>query len=221
MVKIYFVRHCEAEGNKHKNFQGAIDFDITELGKKQLEFLHKRFQDIHIDKVFSSPLIRAKKTAMAAVFGKGLDIEIEPLFTELSVGDMEGMPFRDIFKNYPDFEDIWTNHPEDFYPPNGEPMRSLFERMKKGLEKIAFDPDNEGKTILVASHGGAIRNLTCHILYNDIKYLSKTDWSVNTAVSLITYNNNKFTLEFSNDDSHLPEEFKSQNSRLLVKKEEV
>ena len=217
MVKIYLVRHCEAEGNRMKSFQGSINCDITDLGKKQLEFLNRRFQNINIDKAFSSPLTRAKKTALAAVFGKGIDVEVEPLFTELSVGDMEGMPFRDIFKNYPDFEDVWTNHPEDFCPPNGEPMRSLYERMIKGIEKIAFDPQNAGKTILIASHGAAIRNLTCHILYNDIKYLSKTEWSVNTAVSLITYNNNKFEIEFSNDDSHLPDEFKSQKSRLLVK----
>ncbi len=200
-----------------KSFQGSIDCDITDLGKKQLECLHKRFQNIHIDKVFSSPLIRAKKTAMAAVYGKELEVFVEPLFTELSVGDMEGMPFREIFEKYPDFDDTWHNHPEDFCPPNGETMRELYSRMKRGIEKLVLDPENEGKTILIASHGGAIRNLNCHILYNDIKMLSKTDWSVNTAVSLITYNNNKFEIEFLNDDSHLPEIYKSQKSRLLVK----
>lgn len=217
MVKIYLVRHCEAEGNRLKSFQGSIDCDITSLGKKQLEFLYERFQGIHIDKAFSSPLIRAKKTAMAAVFGKGIDVITEPLFTELAVGDMEGLPFREIFLKYPDFDDIWHNHPEDFCPPNGETMRELYSRMKKGIENLVLNPLNEGKTILIASHGAAIRNLLCHILYNDIKMLSKTDWSVNTAVSLITYNNNRFEIEFSNDDSHLPDEFKSQKSRLLVK----
>ena len=217
MVKIYLVRHCEAEGNRLKSFQGSIDCDITALGEKQLEYLYKRFQNINIDKAFSSPLIRAKKTAIAAVRDKGIDVISEPLFSELAVGDMEGMPFRDIFKNYPDFEDTWTNHPEDFSPPNGETMRELYSRMQKGIKKIVEDPDNDGKAVLIASHGAAIRNLICYILHNDIKYLSKTDWSVNTAVSLITYNSGSFKIEYLNDDSHLPNEFKSQKSRLLVK----
>lgn len=221
MVKIYFVRHCEAEGNRLKSFQGSIDCDITELGEKQLEYLFKRFSNIHIDKAFSSPLIRAQKTAMAAVRDKGIEVITEPLFTELSVGDMEGMPFREIFKNYPDFEDTWNNHPEDFAPPNGETMLELYNRMKKGLENILNDPDNEGKTILIASHGGAIRNLTCHILYNDIKCLSKTEWSVNTAVSLIEYDNGRLNPVYLNDASHLPEEYKSQKSRLLACKGKI
>ena len=46
MTKIYFVRHCEAMGNVMHIFQGVSDFDISEIGKKQLEFLKKKFDNI-------------------------------------------------------------------------------------------------------------------------------------------------------------------------------
>ena len=217
MIKFYLIRHCEALGNKLKTFQGSTDCDISELGEKQLEFLSLRFHNIHIDKAFSSPLKRAFKTAVAAVSDKGLTVTAEPLFTEINGGDIEGMSFEEFFKNNPSAEDCWDNRPEDFCAPNGEPMKQVYTRMKQGLQKIINDPENDGKAILIASHGAAIRCLLCHIIYNSISHLKETPWSVNTAVSLVTYNNGSFEIEFLNDDSHLPNEFKSQKSRLLVK----
>ena len=65
MTRVYIVRHCEAEGNNKRLFQGLTDCDITEMGQKQLDLLCERFSEIHLDKVYTSPLIRARKTAEA------------------------------------------------------------------------------------------------------------------------------------------------------------
>ena len=46
MVKIYLVRHAEAQGNVEEFFQGHIDTDVSEKGRKQLECLAERFKDI-------------------------------------------------------------------------------------------------------------------------------------------------------------------------------
>ena len=216
LIKIYLVRHCEALGNKLNSFQGSLDADITELGEKQLSFLEKRFSNIHIDKAFSSPLTRAYKTALAATRSKDITVEKEPLFSEINGGSLEGKSFDEIFKEYPFFTDVWDNHPDKFSAPGGETMQQLYARVVGGLEKIISNGENEGKTILISSHGAAIRCLICHIMYGSIDNLSKTPWSVNTAVSLITYNNSSFSFEYLNDASHLPNEFKSQKSRLLV-----
>ncbi|MBR6533831.1 MAG: histidine phosphatase family protein, partial [Clostridia bacterium] len=48
MTIIYLVRHCEAYGNLNRLFQGVSDFDISEMGAKQLEFLKKRFENIQL-----------------------------------------------------------------------------------------------------------------------------------------------------------------------------
>ena len=70
------VRHCEAEGNVKRIFQGISDLDITELGAKQLKYLEKRFENIPLDKIYSSPLIRTQKTAAAVKGTKDIEIEI-------------------------------------------------------------------------------------------------------------------------------------------------
>ena len=59
LTKIYFVRHCEATGNLNRTFQGSTNTDITDLGAKQLEKLSERFKEISLDKIYSSPLLRA------------------------------------------------------------------------------------------------------------------------------------------------------------------
>lgn len=221
MVKMYIVRHCEAEGNRTNIFQGSTDCDISELGAKQLKFLKQRFRDVHIDKAISSPLIRARKTALAAVEGKGAKVEIDPDFTEIYGGIIEGKNINKVFEDNPDLAFIWDNRPEDFCPEESEPMRMVYERVFRGVSRLALDPENEGKTILIASHGAAIRCLTCRILFGDITKLSKTPWSINTAVSLLTYENGKYNLEFSGDISHLPEEYRPKKLRILsVKNEE-
>lgn len=220
MVKIYLVRHCEALGNVMGIFQGTTDCDITEKGAVQLEYLKERFKDIHINKAFSSPLLRAVKTAKAVIGER--DIPITPMkeFIEVYAGFIEGKDFNETFEKYPELADIWDNNPEDFAPEGAEPMREVYERVWRGINLLAGDPDNEGKTLIVASHGAAIRCLVCRLIYGDIGRLKNTDWSGNTAVTLLNCEEGKITAEYINDTSHLPKEVASTYLRLLTVKED-
>lgn len=220
LVKIYLVRHCEAEGNKAKIFQGYTDCDISDTGARQLEFLKKRFRDIQIDKAISSPLIRAYKTAVAAVDGKGLDIICDKDFIEMDGGFLEGMPFAKIFSDFRELEDTWINDPQNFATEDGESMREVYARAKKAIHKVAEDPENEGKTLLIATHGAVTKNLLCYIIYGDIEELNSVPWANNTAVSLIIYDDGKFSVEYANDDSHIPQEFMPSDVTKLWEKEE-
>lgn len=216
MVKIYFVRHCEAEGNKAKIFQGTTDCDISETGAKQLEFLKERFRDIHIDKAYSSPLIRAYKTALAAVDGKGIEVVKDKDFIEINGGVVEGRPFAESFSEYPELGRIWEEEVHNFAPKGGESMRQVYERAKKAIHKVAEDPENDGKTLLIASHGAVTKCLLCYLLYGDVTRLGEVPWATNTSVSLIEYGKNGFHVEYCNDDSHVPEEFMPAANRIVT-----
>ena len=207
MVKIYLVRHCEAEGNKAKIFQGTTDCDISETGEMQLAFLKERFKNTHIDKVYSSPLTRAYKTANAVAEDKDLEIITHKGFIEIDGGVVEGMPFKKIFSDYAELERVWNEEPQNFHPENGESMRQVYDRAGKALESLANDPQNQGKTLLVATHGAVTKCLLCRVLYGDIEKLVTVDWSNNTAVSLLICDDNGMRLEFYNDNSHIPEDF--------------
>ena len=51
MTSIYLVRHCQAQGNVNRVFQGRIDSEISEEGRRQLDRLAERFRRIPLDAV--------------------------------------------------------------------------------------------------------------------------------------------------------------------------
>lgn len=213
MTEIYMVRHCEAMGNVKRLFQGSTDLDISETGEKQLEYLKRRFENIPLDKVYTSPLIRAYKTALAVIGDKGLTpIKYEGL-REINGGIVEGRPFREAFAEIPGLADTWDNHPQDFAPEGGEPMNDAYERIWNAVKEIAAD--NCGKTVACTTHGGVMRCLLCRLLLGDISRLAEMSWSDNTAVTLLRFGSEeKPEVVFYNDASHLPPELIPKRSRL-------
>ena len=216
MTYIYLVRHCEAMGNHKRLFQGSTDCEISEIGAKQLEYLKERFKTIKLDAVYSSPLIRAQKTAQVIADGKDIEIIIRKNLAELDGGVVEGRPFQEAFNAIPGLADAWNNHPEDFAPDGGEAMRDAYVRIYD--EVIALARMNRGKTIAAASHGGVLRCLMCRVLYYDITRLKDVPWCENTAVTLLKIDDNdKISVEFFNDYSHVPAEYMPKRSRIVRK----
>ena len=186
-------------------FQGSTDLDISPIGAKQLEYLKKRFENIHIDKIYSSPLIRAQKTAEAIKGEKDIEIVLLKELAELHGGVVEGRKFAEAFATIEGLADAWDNHPQDFAPPEGETMRHAYERIWDAIQYIV--KNNKNKTIACSSHGGLTRCLTCRLMKNDINELKNMPWSDNTAVMLFEIDDNmNISLKYFNDVSHLPKE---------------
>lgn len=186
-------------------FQGSTDLDISPIGEKQLEYLKKRFENIHIDKIYSSPLIRAQKTAEAIKGEKDIEIVLLKELAELHGGVVEGRKFAEAFATIEGLADAWDNHPQDFAPPEGETMRHAYERIWDAIQYIV--KNNKNKTIACSSHGGLTRCLTCRLMKNDINELKNIPWSDNTAVMLFEIDDNmNISLKYFNDVSHLPKE---------------
>lgn len=214
MTYIYLIRHCEAMGNLKRVFQGSTDCDISETGAKQLEYLKERFKNIRLDAIYSSPLIRARKTAEAAAFGKGLEIITRQNLTELNGGVLEGRPFQEAFNSIAGLADTWNNHPQDFAPEGGEAMRNAYVRIYEEITELVRI--NRGKTVAAVSHGGVLRCLMCRVLYNDINRLKDVPWCENTAVTLLKIDDSdKIGVEFFNDYSHVPPEYMPKRSRIV------
>ena len=55
-TRFIVVRHCEAQGNIRRVFNGITDGDITENGARQLDLLAARMAEEHFDVIYSSPL---------------------------------------------------------------------------------------------------------------------------------------------------------------------
>jgi probable phosphoglycerate mutase len=202
-------------GNHLKVFQGSNDFEISPVGEKQIAALGERFKDIHIDAVYSSPFSRAKKTAAAIAAPKGLEIIENEGIREISGGIIEGKTLKEIFENHKELEDAWNLSPQNFHAEKGESMRSVYNRVSAAFMEIVRK--NKDKTIAVVSHGAAIRNLFCFLIYGDIEKLIEVDWCDNTAVNLVEFDDNfKAEIKFLNSTEHLSEELLPSGSRITA-----
>ncbi len=211
MTTLYIVRHCESMGNVTHTFQGVTNSDITKTGAKQLKFLKKRFKNVHFDKIYTSPLLRAQKTALAIIGKRDMVSIIENGLMEIDGGVLDGLRMMDVFKKYPDFKKIWDSRPQDLEFAGGEKMRDVYERIYDCVLKIANE--NENKTVVLVMHGGLIRCLMARLMYGSVDSLLKASWSDNTAVTKLTLDNGKMMVDYFNDYSHLPKRLLPEKSR--------
>ncbi len=202
MVKIYLVRHAEAQGNVEEFFQGHIDTDVSEKGRKQLECLAERFKDIPIEEVYTSPLRRARATAEAVNKYHRLPLTVDPHIIEIYAGDWEGVRWSELPEKFPHEYELWSKQINKFKAPHGESTRQVYDRMKLAMRNIAAE--NNGKIIAVISHGMAIKAYLNYADGREWENYADPGWSDNTAVSLIEYDDELMPhIIFKNDSSHL------------------
>ncbi len=204
-TQIYLVRHCESKGNVSNRFMGHTNVDVTDSGLIQLEYLAERFKDIHLDKIYCSPLKRTVLTANAINKYHGFDLIRDERFIEINLGDFENTPMPQIIDTDPVNAHNWVHAPHLFDPPHGESMQSVYNRAFPSLADLA--KENPGKVLAVASHGCFVRNALCRASGLPLSEINNLRWSNNTAVSLLEFDSNgSCEIIFMNDLSHLPQE---------------
>lgn len=201
MTTVYIIRHAEAEGNIYRRMHGHYDSLITENGFLQIKALEKRFQDIRIDDVYSSDLIRTMTTAKAIYEPKSLELKTDTMLREINTGQWEDIPFGELERNCKEELYLFNNDPEKWMVTGGEYHSDVMNRMKRMVTETA--EQHEGSSIAMFSHGCAIRSLIAGIMglaSEDIQKLMHCD---NTAVSKLTFDQGKLEIEYYGDNSHL------------------
>ena len=208
VTTVYLIRHAEAMGNIGGFFQGHTDCEVSPKGKMQLELLSERFKDIKFDMIFSSPLKRTIETAEAVNLYHKLPINMEKGLIEINGGVFEGMDWGEIPLKYPEEYDSWQNHPEKFSVKDGDSMEDVYNRITLTVTRLAAR--NRFKTLALVSHGCAIKNFLCYANEIPLKDINSLEWSDNTAVTKIEFNENlKPTIIFQNDISHLSDDMQT------------
>lgn len=139
---IYIVRHGETDWNLIKREQGRIDIELNETGINQALILKEKLKDIKFDKVFSSPLKRAYKTATILTNN---NIIKDDRLMERSGGELEGK------YSYEIPNDIDFNDPNE-KRFNIESIIDFRKRIKDFFDDILNNYPN--KNILVVTHAG-------------------------------------------------------------------
>lgn len=185
MTKLLIVRHCQAEGNLQRFFQGRIDTDITPLGARQIEQTALLLREEPIDVVYSSSKKRAQKTAEGINRYHQVPHVIDDGVVEINAGKWEGIPLTEVEQRYPEQYDNWKRHPEVFHAPEGESMREVYDRVSEAVMRIVRD--NRNKTVCLVSHGCAIMNIMCFLHGLPVERIGEIRLGPNMSVNAVQF----------------------------------
>lgn len=86
----FFARHGQTEWNAQNRFVGRADVPLNPTGIQQAKQLAKSVSELDIDRVYSSPLMRAKETAKCVSDRTRIPLRVHHGLAELDVGYLEG-----------------------------------------------------------------------------------------------------------------------------------
>ena len=96
---VYLVRHGETAWTISRQHTGRTDLPLTARGEDDAWSLHGRLRGLAFDRVFVSPLRRARQTSMLAGFGDEA-VAVADL-TEWDYGEYEGLTTAEIRRERP------------------------------------------------------------------------------------------------------------------------
>lgn len=196
MKTIYLIRHGETDWNTKRLLQGATDIPLNENGIALAEETSEKMKDIHFDVVFSSPLQRAYKTAEIIRGKRDIPILKDARIKEMCFGANEGYCCAPEGYNVPDphFNYFFTD-PEKYVPgEGGETFQQLCDRTTAFLHDIAGKEEYEGKSILVSTHGAALRGLLSSLTIKDLKDFWNGGVHRNCAVTILNVQGDEITI---------------------------
>ena len=163
--------------------------------------MRERFKNEKIDAAYSSDLSRTLATAAAISETHGLRINMDERLREVSVGEWEDVAWGDIKHSFPIMSDFFGSDPARWSIDGSEKYGSVRKRIKDCVSEIGRL--NEGRVVAVFSHGFAIRAFLCELMGIPSHKTELVPYCDNTAVALLRFENEKFSIEYHGDNSHL------------------
>ncbi|MES2215771.1 MAG: histidine phosphatase family protein [Patescibacteria group bacterium] len=148
-MKVYLIRHGQTELNKKHLINGQLEDNLTPEGIEQAE-LAKSLIPKTVKHIYSSPLRRAKDTALILNSELNAELSFHDELKEVNFGLLSGTDFTaDVKKAHVSMQYDWHSH-------NGESVDDVKNRVLRFLKTLKAT--KEGESLIVA-HGGIIRLL--------------------------------------------------------------
>lgn len=203
MTKLIFLRHGLSVTNKEHRFCGQMDAPLSDIGMIQAEAAGKYIREnLKIDKIYSSDLTRAYDTVKPAADALKMEITTRSDLREVDVGKWQGRLVEAVKQEEPEAYEYYKENPGLSQFPGGESYKMMQERALKAIEEIV--KENDGKTVLIATHGGIIRVLTCAWTGKSIEEVKDIPHVANASLTIVNYSNGKAEFEKTDFYDYLP-----------------
>lgn len=165
LCTFYVVRHGETEWNVKGLLQGQINIPLNKKGEVQAKDLAGKFAHINFHEVYSSDLLRCKRTAELIVLEKQITIQTTKALRERYFGKFEGAPWKEN-KEFEEYITMMRNLSKEQIKQGKweiEDDESAISRFLTFLREIATY--KQEKNIFIVTHGGVMRVILIHLGY--------------------------------------------------------
>jgi probable phosphoglycerate mutase len=167
-MELLIVRHGESVANAEGRMQGQRDYPLSEVGQQQAAALARFLKNagFGFDAAYTSPLIRARATALALTTHLGLpEAALTPELSELHAGSLQGMTRAEILEGFPGFLGRGLSELGDFSEYGGESYSDVQARVQVLIARWHERHRASAERILAVAHGGTnfhlVKALVC------------------------------------------------------------
>jgi broad specificity phosphatase PhoE len=197
------IRHGATENNlanppilQGRNTDPPLSSEGISQAKKTGAFL----ADVSFDRVYSSPLLRAKQTAREVARLHGVEVENAPGLIEVDVGRWEGMDWETIESTDPETYRLFMEDPTGNPYSGGETIGFVQQRARKHFQELL--EENLGKTIAVVAHNVVNRAWLAFLMGIELPRFRVVPQH-NCGISLLRYRDGKTKILAINGIFHL------------------
>jgi alpha-ribazole phosphatase len=159
---VYLVRHGAVVGAETRRFIGHLDVPLSPHGEAQVAAVSRRLAAVPLAAVYSSDLLRTRRSADLVAAPHGLRPVTLAGLREFAMGQWEGLTAEEIRALAPDAFAAWMADVGRFQFPGGENLEQVAARSWAAFEDIVAA--HEGQRVAIVAHGGSLRAILCRAL---------------------------------------------------------
>lgn len=204
-MKLYFVRHGRTVWNLEGRFQGAGgDSPLLPESIETLKELGQYLKDVSFDKIYSSDLPRAVKSAeiIQSQLTNPCPLESVPELREWHLGKLEGLKIATLNAIYPQQIQAFKTNLAQFDTRMFE-AESLYSTTHRTIQFIKSLESKPFEHVMIVGHGANLTASIRTLLGYDTPLLRKDGGLANASVTIIeTEDFKNFNLLEWNDTSY-------------------
>jgi broad specificity phosphatase PhoE len=167
-MKLYFVRHGESTANLLGEFSNDNNkHSLTELGIAQARATALVLRGKSIDRIYTSPVLRAVQTAQILFEALQAPWEITEALREWSVGVYEGTSDPLGWELHRQVQEDWFfHHKLESRMPGGESFAEIQDRFVPFINQLLRNGNGSQENVALVGHGGLYMAMLPAILTN-------------------------------------------------------
>lgn len=200
---VYLVRHGQSYNTHPDPDQPTVNPPLTPIGRAQAGLLAGRLGELGVDRLLTSPMVRAIETSQAIARATGSAVEVWHRCHEHR--DTPGYVCwgaRELAGRYPDLV-LPPDTPADNWFYGSEPLQRAVARADALLALLTGAASRDGDTrVVVSTHGAYLRTVIGRVVRADPELMWRFTVH-NASITTLSWASGEWQLLGFNDTAHL------------------